>query len=91
MEIYTILDKKAGVHLNPFFVRHEVDAVRRVTAGVADPKTTLSQYSDDYSLVRVGKFDDETGKIVPCHVVVIPSLATVRDMLVEKGNQNVAS
>jgi len=79
MNIYSIWDKKAHVALGPFFVRHEVDAIRRVQSAMSDPSTSLSKYPEDFSLRHLGIFDEETCIITPCNDQVV-ELSTLAGM-----------
>lgn len=58
--LYSVYDSKARAYGNPFVsVRQEL-AVRDFTTAVRDKDTNLSKYPEDFTLVEIGEFDDET-------------------------------
>lgn len=66
VQLYSIFDRKARVYLAPFVSRSETDAIRQISASFRDPQmrdTPVGQHPEDFSLTRVGAFDDETGQI----------------------------
>lgn len=71
---YSLLDMKAGAYTPPFFMNHDAQAVRAVTELALDRSTTVGRYPSDFTLCRIGSFDDSTGKLgwhepVPMSVV----------------------
>lgn len=91
LRIYTIHDKKADIALGPFFVRHEIDAVRRVLQTLQDPSTSLAQYPEDYDLEFVGMFDEVTHKLeAPDAGMSFPLTTMVAMLAAKKGEKNVA-
>lgn len=72
LNAYSIYDNKALVYHSPFFAPTDGAAMRMFADTVNDPNTTLSRHPADYSLHRVGQFDDSNGEIVAhmrAHVV----------------------
>ncbi|QXP08533.1 MAG: nonstructural protein [Arizlama microvirus] len=61
--VYAIKDTKAGVFNNPFFTRHEAEAIRGFNRAANDPNTTISIYPADFELYKLGEWSDFTG----CH------------------------
>lgn len=45
--------------------RNDACAVRNFEHAVRQPDSLLASHPNDYSLFRVGQFDDETGVVVP--------------------------
>lgn len=74
MKLYcmSVFDKKVEAFLQPFFCRTIGEAVRSFTEAVNDPGKQFGRYAGDYSLYRLGEFDDNSGKFdsgEPVHVV----------------------
>lgn len=65
IKIYAIFDAVAKAHLQPFFAFSDPLAARMFTQAVNDQKSTLWANPVDYTLFRVGEFDDETGILYP--------------------------
>lgn len=79
---FAVFDKKTGVYGQPFFSNHEVHAIRSVQQAANDLSTSIGQYPADYSLYRVGTYDDASGALCavdPEHVVEVISLVTAQD------------
>lgn len=64
MKIYSIFDAKAEAFMNPFFVQAEGVAIREFTNLANDPEHPVGKYREDYTLYRLGTWDERTGKIV---------------------------
>lgn len=65
--ICAVYDSAANAYGQPFFVpavglatRSFIDEVNREA-----PDNTVYVHPDDYTLFRIGAFDDETGQLVP--------------------------
>lgn len=61
--IYAVFDRKAAVFARPFTSPNDAMAMRSYLAAKQDPSTELSKFPEDYSIHRLGSFDDETGAI----------------------------
>lgn len=70
--LYSIYDKKACFYVAPFCCRNDAEAIRSVTQALRDPNTQLSQHPEDYHLVTLGSYDDNTSEISysPPHVII---------------------
>lgn len=64
IQVFAVMDKKAGVFKTPFFLVHEADAVRGFQKAVMDEKSYLNDHPDEYDLYSLGMFDDINGKFV---------------------------
>ncbi|WNK14722.1 MAG: nonstructural protein [Microvirus sp.] len=65
-QLFSIFDMKAGVFLSPFVSRSETDAERQISSSLRDPgikDTPVGQNPEDFALYKIGKFDDELGRI----------------------------
>lgn len=61
--IYSVYDSKAAAHNVPFFFARDQMAVRAFTDLCNDPQSRIAAHPSDYSLVKVGTFNDDTGLI----------------------------
>lgn len=62
-KIYTIFDTKTSAYMQPFFARTDGDAKRMIVETAKDTKTNLHQYPGDFTLFRIGTFNDQDGKV----------------------------
>lgn len=71
MNIYTILDVKAGHadHLTLF--RTDSEARRSFGEVAVDTKTKIGQYPEDFALFKVGTWDGEKMEIMPLPAVCV--------------------
>lgn len=60
---YSIFDKKSKSYL-PIFGARTVDEAKRYLAGSIRPNTAFAQFPEDYQLMHIYDFDDETGDII---------------------------
>lgn len=78
--LYAIRDNKADFYTPPFIAENDPMAQRMVTTSVNDPRSgDLHQYSNDFDLMHIGKFDTELGTIEDCpklHICNCSSLKT---------------
>jgi len=58
--MFSVYDSKARVYGNPFMSPRQETAVRDFTAAVRDSSTQLNKFPEDFTLVEIGEFDDET-------------------------------
>lgn len=71
--MFSVRDVVAGCYLAPFPARSEVDAKRQIAASFKDPQfqqTPVFQNPQDFRLMHLADFDDESGEITP----VLPRL-----------------
>lgn len=62
-KMYTIKDTKVGNFFPPSFVTHLTEYVRGLQLAVADEKSNLHLYPQDFALYHLGEFDERTGHI----------------------------
>jgi len=63
IQLYAIFDMASGIYEKPFFSTAD-DLVRREFLNVAtSAETPISKHPKDYSLWRLGNFDDNTGLV----------------------------
>jgi len=63
--VYSVYDKKAGSYGQPFTSNHEAHALRSVQQAANDLQSSLGQYPSDFTLYKIGYFDDASGELVP--------------------------
>jgi len=62
---YSIKDAKANVFSAPFFSINDKTAQRSFEQATNDPNTTINKNPEDFSLYRLGNFNDQSGEIYP--------------------------
>lgn len=63
--MFSVFDSKAAVFGTPFFMPREAMAIRAFTDLVNDGRSMVSQHPEDFSLFKVGWFDDDKGVLHP--------------------------
>lgn len=61
-KVYSLFDRKVGVHSVPMFFTHEGYFLRAVMEIVKDPNTNVGRHPADFELLYLGTFDDNTGR-----------------------------
>jgi len=78
LKIFSVKDSKADVFSQPFFQKSHGEAERSFKMLVADPKSTVSQYPEDFDLYYIGDWDDIKGTLTkldtPTHIVKATNL-----------------
>lgn len=65
MNVYTIFDMASGSYMRPFFMVSDGQAVRAFTDIATDADHEIGKHPEDYSLYRIGIFDDNKGTLHP--------------------------
>lgn len=65
LNAYTLYDSKALTYSPPFYGTAHGAAVRMVMDLAADPNTSVGRHPGDYTLFCVGRFDDQSGQLLP--------------------------
>ena len=65
LNCYAIYDKKALSFATPFFAVNDEVAMRSFEDLVRDRRSFVSQHPEDFALHFVGRFETETGKLLP--------------------------
>lgn len=71
MVIYSIYDTAAAAYMRPFFVQSDGQATRMFTDIALDAEHEVGKHPEDYSLHRLGQFDDNNGALMPENVECI--------------------
>jgi len=63
LNAYTIYDVASGVYMRPFFSQADGQAVRGFKDIACDAEHEIGKHPEDYTLYRIGAFNDTTGKM----------------------------
>ncbi len=63
-QIYSIYDTASGTYQKPIFARTDGEIMREFQNICMDAEHPCGQHPEDYSLVRMGNFNDQNGQIV---------------------------
>lgn len=63
-KIFSVYDKKVGAFMTPFFSRSKGEAVRSFTDACSDGQHQFVKHPEDYVLMALGEYDDQTGSII---------------------------
>jgi len=63
---FSVFDAKADAYLRPFFAETKGLALRSFIDSVQDPQSPMFRHAEDYTLFRIGVFDQSSGKLEPC-------------------------
>lgn len=58
---YSVRDSKVGTYGVPFFTHNDATAKRSFNQLASDPNSVVAHNPEDFSLHRIGEFDDESG------------------------------
>jgi len=65
LNIYTIFDQASASYMRPFFTTADQQALRSFKDIATDADHEIGKHPEDYSLWRIGVYDDNTAKITP--------------------------
>lgn len=63
LNAYTIYDVASGTYMRPFFTSADGEATRGFKDIATDANHAVGQHPEDYTLFRVGTWNDVTGKL----------------------------
>lgn len=61
LNIYSIFDQACGLYSRPFFTQSDGEAIRSFTDISTDAEHPIGKHPEDYTLYRLGIFDDQNG------------------------------
>lgn len=61
-KVFTVYDSKTQVFRAPFHMRNEGEALRAWQSIANDENSEIGKYPEDFSLLEIGEYDDETGQ-----------------------------
>lgn len=65
IKIFAVFDSKADAFNSPFFIMNEGQAIRGFTDAVNDKNNPIGQHPEDYSLFRIGDYNDSNAALTP--------------------------
>lgn len=63
--VYSVFDSKAEAYLPPFTLKNDALALRAFVGALTDDNHVFSKHSADYTLFRVGSWDESKGLLIP--------------------------
>ncbi len=82
--VYSIYDTAAGAYARPFFCTSDAEAQRGFSDITMDAEHPVGKHPEDYSLVRIGRYDDSNGRLdaenVECIVTGLAVVAQSRNI-----------
>lgn len=65
LNLYSIYDTATGAYARPFFSQADGQAIRMFSDIARDPEHEVGKHPKDYSLFRIGIFDDQSAQLTP--------------------------
>lgn len=62
-QIYVIYDSAAEAYMSPWFIDKDQQAIREFGDVVRNPETPFAKHPDDYTLFKIGSYNEHTGKL----------------------------
>lgn len=62
-KMYSLLDEKSKLYSQPFYAHHDGEALRSFASVVSDKETMPGKFPADFTLWKVGEWDDNSGII----------------------------
>ena len=64
LKCFTVFDTKAGLFLQPFFMRTVGEAVRGFAELVTNPEHDFCRHARDFALYELGEYSEQSGGIL---------------------------
>lgn len=78
---FAIYDQAAGAYLRPFFLNTVAQSRRSFLDVCSDAKHPIAQHPEDYTLTRIGQFDETTGELMPeRHEVIVTGTVALGEL-----------
>lgn len=71
LNVYTIFDSAASAHMRPFFMQSDGQAIRSFSDLALDADHEVGKHPEDYSLCRIGTWNDQNAQLTPEHTEVL--------------------
>ncbi len=85
LNAYTIFDSASGLYNRPIFTNSDGEAKRTFVDIATDADHPIGKHPEDYSLHRIGIFDDNNAELIPekneCLITALEAVSLAR-----KGN-----
>ncbi len=82
LNIYSIFDSASGLYSRPFFTQSDAEAMRSFEDIATDADHPIGKHPEDYSLFRIGIFDDMKAKLQDenneCLVTALETISNTR-------------
>jgi hypothetical protein len=65
LNVYTIFDTATGAYMRPFYMQSDGQATRAFKDLAVAADHEIGKHPEDYSLWRIGQFNDNKGELVP--------------------------
>lgn len=84
--IFSIYDQKAKAYLTPFFAVTEGLAIRMFSGTINTEDNYISKNPEDFTLYKIGEFDDSNGTITPCDPEALTNGLRMKEAKIAKEN-----
>ncbi len=71
LTIYSVWDSKADAYIQPFFASNDAVAIRMFQTAAHNTDHDFHLHAEDYTLFRLGTFDQLKGDLLPENLVSI--------------------
>jgi len=71
LAIFSVWDSKAAAYIQPFFASNNNVAIRMFETACRDQSHDFHRHAEDYTLFRIGSFDQEKGDLMPQNIEAI--------------------
>lgn len=78
-EIFAVHDSAADAFAQPMFFKNTATSLRAFAAACRDENTDLHQHPSDYTLFKIGEFDEDSGKLTALEPVSVAKALDYRD------------
>lgn len=65
LKIYSIYDRGTEAYMRPWYAQADNAAIRAFIDTGLDATHEIARHPEDYTLMRIGVFDDNSGEITP--------------------------
>lgn len=84
-DVFAVRDKAIDAFMQPFFARNAGEAMRMFADACNDEKGVFNRHAADYTLFRIGTWDDTSGLLVQDDKVHPEKLVSALDMKATGG------
>jgi len=71
LKAYTVWDSAADAYIQPFWATNDKVALRSFHTACTDSGHDFYKHAEDYTLFRIGSFDQQLGDLLPENMVAI--------------------
>ncbi len=71
LALFSVWDSKAAAYIQPFFAVNNNVAIRMFETAAQDSGHDFYRHAEDYTLFRIGTFDQEKGDLIPQNLEAI--------------------